>query len=293
VDIDDISVEALIGSEAANTVTDVGGIAGSNSGVIRACVNFAAVGYKHMGYNIGGIAGSQMGYITHCENHGSISGRKEVGGISGQVEPISQMEFSMDTLQILQGQLETMQELTDRASSNAQGGMAGVSGELGVLGSHTANAMDAIGTLIPSEDQKGEELPEKTYANAIAQEVIDASFGNVFTEVTVSLDSAPKFVLTAKADYVGTVTVSYGGNEYTYEITEGNNKIVVDVMKAYNFGTTVTITAEGASGTYNLDTYAKYIAENGTDADKAIVDAFYNYVTVAAQYKASIEAPAA
>ncbi len=160
VDIDDISAEALIGSEAANTVTDVGGIAGSNSGVIRACVNFAAVGYKHMGYNIGGIAGSQMGYITHCENHGSISGRKEVGGIAGQIEPISQMEFSMDTLQILQGQLETMQELTDRASSNAQGGMAGVSGELGVLGSHTADAMDAIGTLIPSEDQKGEELPE-------------------------------------------------------------------------------------------------------------------------------------
>jgi len=142
-------------------------------------------------------------------------------------------------------------------------------------------------------DAKGEALAEKTYANAIAQEVIDASFGNVFTEVTVSLESAPKFVLTAKADYVGKVTVSYGGNTYTYEITEGNGKIVIDVMKAYNFGTTVTITAEGADGTYNLDTYAKYIAENGTDADKAIVDAFYNYVTVAAQYKASIEAPAA
>lgn len=160
VDIDDISAESLISTEAANTVTDMGGIAGSNSGVIRACVNHAAVGYRHMGYNIGGIAGSQMGYITDCENYGSIYGRKEIGGIAGQIEPVSLMEFSMDTLQILQGQLETMQELTDRASSNAQGGMAGVSNELGALGSHASDAMDAIGTLIPSEDQGGEEVPE-------------------------------------------------------------------------------------------------------------------------------------
>lgn len=160
VDIDDISVDSLVSTEAANTTTDMGGIAGCNSGVIRACVNRGTVGYRHMGYNIGGIAGSQMGYITDCENYGSIAGRKEVGGIAGQIEPISLMEFSMDTLQILQGQLDTMQQLTDRASANAQGGMAGISNELGVMGGYTSDAMDAIGTLIPSEDQGGEEVPE-------------------------------------------------------------------------------------------------------------------------------------
>ena len=160
VDIDDISVESLISTEAANTVTDVGGIAGSNSGVIRDCKNHAAVGYKHMGYNIGGIAGTQMGYITNCENYGHISGRKEVGGIAGQMEPVSLIEYNIDTLQILQGQLETMQNLTDRASANAQGGMAGVSGELGALGGYTSDAMEAIGTLIPSEDQEGEAVPD-------------------------------------------------------------------------------------------------------------------------------------
>lgn len=160
VDIDEISTEALISSESANTVTDVGGIAGSNSGVIRACANHATVGYRHMGYNIGGIAGSQLGYITDCENHGNISGRKEIGGIAGQSEPVSLIEYNIDTLQILQGQLETMQTLTDRASANAQGGMAGISGELGALGGHVSDAMDAIGTLIPSEEQGGEKVPE-------------------------------------------------------------------------------------------------------------------------------------
>ena len=160
VDIDDISADALLSSEAANTVTDVGGIAGSNSGVIRGCKNRAPVGYKHMGYNIGGIAGSQLGFITDCENYGDISGRKETGGISGQTEPVSMMEFSEDTLQVLQAQLEEMQSLTDRASANAQGGLGSVSSELGALGGHVSDAMDAIGTLVPGEDQKGEEVPE-------------------------------------------------------------------------------------------------------------------------------------
>ncbi len=160
VDVDDISTDSLTSTEAANTVTDIGGIAGISSGVIRACTNHATVGYKQMGYNIGGIAGSQMGYITDCENYGSIAGRKEVGGIAGQCEPVSLMEFDMDTLQILQGQLETMETLTNRASANAQGGMASMGSELGVLGGYTSDAMDAIGTLIPGEDQGGEEVPD-------------------------------------------------------------------------------------------------------------------------------------
>ena len=156
-----------------------------------------------------------------------------------------------------------------------------------------ARTIEVLSTLLTTyASAKGEDLAEKTYANAIAQEVIDATLGNVFTSVTVSLDSAPKFVLTVKDGFVGTVTVSYGGNIRTYEVTAENNKVVVEGMKAYNFGTTLTITAEGAEGTYTLDTYAKYTAENGTDADKAIVDAFYNYVTVASAYKAAIEAPA-
>ena len=49
VELEDVKLETLAGTEAPNTVTDVGGIAGSSTGVIRDCENRGDVGYKHMG----------------------------------------------------------------------------------------------------------------------------------------------------------------------------------------------------------------------------------------------------
>lgn len=72
VELADITLESLTSSEASNTVTDIGGIAGHSTGVIRSCVNRGSVGYKHMGYNIGGIAGTQSGYLVDCVNYGSV-----------------------------------------------------------------------------------------------------------------------------------------------------------------------------------------------------------------------------
>ena len=66
VELSDITLENLTNTEAVNTVTDIGGIAGNSTGVIRGCVNKETVGYPHMGYNIGGIAGTQSGYIADC-----------------------------------------------------------------------------------------------------------------------------------------------------------------------------------------------------------------------------------
>ena len=61
VELEDLTVEDLLKTERAADITDVGGVAGSSSGVIRACVNRGNVGYDHIGYNVGGIAGSQTG----------------------------------------------------------------------------------------------------------------------------------------------------------------------------------------------------------------------------------------
>lgn len=176
VDISDITIETLTGSEAANTVTDIGGIAGSSSGVIRSCMNWADVGYQHMGYNIGGIAGSQAGYITDCENYGAISGRKEVGGIVGHMEPAMQMIYSEDTLQILQEQLDTMGTLTNRASANAQYGASSLSSQVAQIQEQTETAMSAIEALLPDEQEP--ELPD---ADAIlaAQNALSSSMSNI------------------------------------------------------------------------------------------------------------------
>ena len=158
VEISDITMDTLTNTETVNTVTDIGGIAGISSGVIRSCTNHADVGYQHMGYNIGGIAGTQSGYISECRNHGNIQGRKEVGGIVGQMEPVSIIEYSEDTLQILRGQLNDMSGLVNQASGNAQANAGEITAQIGVLQEQTQTATDALDVLFP--DPEDPEIPD-------------------------------------------------------------------------------------------------------------------------------------
>ena len=144
VEISDITLETLTNSEAANTVTDIGGIAGSSTGVIRDCSNLANVGYRHIGYNIGGIAGTQSGYLDNCKNYGQIHGRKEVGGIVGQMEPATLIEYTQDVLQILQGQLTTMTGMVNQVSSNAQANASQITSQISVLRDKAESARDAV-----------------------------------------------------------------------------------------------------------------------------------------------------
>ena len=59
-----------------------------NDGIIEKSINRATVGYPYTGYNVGGICGRTIGRIYDCENYGLIQGRKDVGGIAGQMEPL-------------------------------------------------------------------------------------------------------------------------------------------------------------------------------------------------------------
>ena len=147
VDLSDITLDALANSESANTVTDVGGIAGLSSGVIRNCDNRGDVGYKLMGYNIGGIAGTQVGYISNSKNYMTVNGRKETGGIVGQMEPVTQIEFTQDTLQILREQLNSMSGIVSQVSGNAQSNASQITGQIGVLQSQVQTAKDAVESL--------------------------------------------------------------------------------------------------------------------------------------------------
>ena len=86
-DLDAINREQLNAAENVPVCTDVGGVAGYSSGIIQSCTNSGSVGYDHVGYNIGGIVGRQSGYLDGCANSGDILGRKDVGGVAGQLEP--------------------------------------------------------------------------------------------------------------------------------------------------------------------------------------------------------------
>jgi len=147
VDISDITLDSLTSSESVVTATDIGGIAGSNSGVIRNCENHGKIGYQHIGYNIGGISGSSIGYITGCTNYSTILGRKEVGGIVGQMEPSSILDFDADTFQILESQFNTMSELTNRAAGNAENNTNISDSDLNTLSTELSNAQQALDKL--------------------------------------------------------------------------------------------------------------------------------------------------
>ncbi len=101
-DIEDITIEDLEDVNSTKHVTahtDTGGIAGYSDGKIYYCTNSATVGYQHVGYNTGGIVGRlHQGYVQNCTNTGHILGRKDVGGIVGQMEPFLEIQYLNDKL---------------------------------------------------------------------------------------------------------------------------------------------------------------------------------------------------
>ena len=126
------------------TAVDTGGIAGYSSGILQSCNNAAVVGYPHVGYNVGGIAGRSCGYILDCSNSGAAYGRKDIGGIVGQMEPYIEMSLSDSTLTQVQKQLKELQDMVDKASKDAESGVGGISSQLnGVNGSIQNAAQEA------------------------------------------------------------------------------------------------------------------------------------------------------
>ena len=166
VEISDITMDTITGTESANTVTDIGGIAGTSSGTIRGSINRGDVGYQHMGYNVGGIAGSQTGYLVDCENYGAISGRKEVGGIVGHMEPSILLNYETDAIRILRSQMEILDDLIDRAVLNSQNNTAAIRALVTALENHVANAEAALAIL--TIDPKNPEIHDPdTYIAAV------------------------------------------------------------------------------------------------------------------------------
>lgn len=141
-DISDINLGNLTSFSTADIVNilDIGGIAGFSSGIIQSCVNNGAVGYQSVGYNIGGIAGRQSGYVNGCENNGAIRGRKDVGGIAGQIEPYTVWEFSESSLNKLRRELDTLQSLINTAIDNTDKHSSAISTQLATVGKYAEDA---------------------------------------------------------------------------------------------------------------------------------------------------------
>ena len=128
-------------ANAGASSADTGGIAGYSVGTLSDCVNHGAVGYQHIGYNTGGVAGRSCGQLLRCRNDGAIAGRKDVGGVVGQIEPYIQMDASPTYLSELNRQLYELKSLTDQAANDAQDGAGDVSGRLNDMNDYLKDAL--------------------------------------------------------------------------------------------------------------------------------------------------------
>ena len=148
-----VDTNRLSGGDTAQlkgTVRDVGGIAGKNGGIVQSCNNSGAVGYAHVGYNVGGIVGRQSGYLNGCTNTGAVLGRKDVGGVVGQLEPELTVLYGADKLETLYNELDALQSVMSAALTDAKSTGNAVSSQMSALTDTAQTAKDNTGALADS-----------------------------------------------------------------------------------------------------------------------------------------------
>ncbi len=173
----DASLDSLTDKESVDTATNIGGIAGTSTGVIRECENKANVGYHKMGHNIGGIVGSQNGYVVDCVNYAKIEGSDGVGGIVGQFKPNIVLEFGPDPIETMNNQINAMKNSIADLSSGFEEVEPGLSDGSLDMDTEMEEMKDSLESLEGSRDPETGEYD---------QDVLDSvlnDFSNSFDEI--------------------------------------------------------------------------------------------------------------
>lgn len=136
-------VSKLTSLDVSSAATDTGGIAGYSSGIIKDCTNRASVGYPHVGYNVGGIVGRSCGYVSACGNTAEVTGRKDVGGIAGQMEPYIAKNLTESELAKLERQLQELDTLLDSTMEHAENASDTLTNRLNGIASSVSSAASA------------------------------------------------------------------------------------------------------------------------------------------------------
>ena len=172
--LDNLNQEQLNAAENVPVCTDIGGITGFSSGILQSCVNTGAVGYAHVGYNIGGIAGRQSGYLNGCTNSGTILGRKDVGGIAGQLVPEVRLLYNEGQVGDLLDELDVLRSLIDQTGDDVRGASDEISERMQAISDRAAEAQEAIGDFADSAaDWANENMDEINDLSARLSWLID------------------------------------------------------------------------------------------------------------------------
>ena len=172
--LDNLNQDQLNAAENVPVCTDIGGITGFSSGILQSCVNTGAVGYAHVGYNIGGIVGRQSGYLNGCTNSGTILGRKDVGGIAGQLVPEVRLLYNEGQVGDLLDELDVLRSLIDQTGDDVRGASDEISERMQAISDRAAEAQEAIGDFADSAaDWANENMDEINDLSARLSWLID------------------------------------------------------------------------------------------------------------------------
>ena len=202
--------------DTVNVASDTGGIAGYSSGMILGCENNAVVGYSHVGYNVGGIVGRSCGHLANCKNHGAVYGRKEVGGIAGQMEPHISLNLTVDYVAQLKTELDTLQQMVNSAANHADAESAAISSRLNTIGGLVGSASGSAKELSNQVVDWGEDtVTEINRGSDIVDETISQLSGiadqlpAISENITFGLDQMEESVLAmAKASEMGAAALA-------------------------------------------------------------------------------------
>ena len=138
--------DSLVGSDDVELYSgvDTGGIAGFSDGILSGCSNEGTVGYEHTGYNIGGIAGRQCGIVSLCVNNGTVYGRKDIGGIVGQMEPF----IEIDEAESLRNAMNKLHDLIEKTIDDMQGTKDAAKKDVDAMQIYADGAIDTGDALI-------------------------------------------------------------------------------------------------------------------------------------------------
>lgn len=256
-------------------LSNIGGIAGYNEGVLDHCTNTGDVGYKYTAYNVGGIAGSSSGYLHACENSGIVNGRRDVGGIAGQLIPYLRWEFSNDKLEALSAQLGSLNYLIHQASEHAASNKGALSGELADLNSFTSGALSKLEQILRDYESNDKRIIDSFHVDPETGELridpIDLSGINT-SDLTTALSN-----LSAEAVVLSDILHSSFD-----DLTEDTAKIVKQMANVIGGMYAMLSTVSGGEFIETVD----LSAEESYDHDLGALDGCINYGNVVSENNA-------
>lgn len=178
--LEDIDLSTLTDADSytpksdSTSSTDIGGIAGYSSGTIFTCENDGSIGYPHVGYNIGGVTGRNSGLISNCVNNGQINGRKDIGGITGQMEPYLVVNINPDNIARLKNELKTLSDLINTTLNETKDDSLGINASVESASGYLKSATDSADNIQQKITEYGEHITsEFDRTSAVVSDAID------------------------------------------------------------------------------------------------------------------------